>query len=252
MVVKREGAGTAAQSEPAVKLTFRQKSFLSKVADVYRGVDAPIHYTALADKLGLSKSTVYDMFRVLEQKGMIESQYATPKEVAGPGRASVLFYPTARARELFFHVAGEIKDEWEDLKARILASLQKGKSGNYNDVIQDLLSKAGEAQAPLAQCAGIVTALLLSLREAKYELTDKGSLSSIIKAPVSKLRMSILAGLVLGISLSNQAVERLLGNYRGYTDKYEASLRKLNKEGLMKLHRFTREVWTVLQAGPPH
>ncbi len=252
MVVKREGAGAAAQIGPAVKLTFRQKAFLSKVADVYRGVDAPIHYTDLAGKLGLSKSTVYDMFRVLEQKGMIESQYATPKEVAGPGRASVLFYPTARARELFFHVAEEIKDEWEELKARILAGLRQGKSGNSKDVIQDLLSKAGETQAPLAQCAGIVTALLLSLREAKYELTDKGSLSAIIKAPVSKLRMSILAGLVLGISLSNQAVERLLGNYRGYTDKYEASLRKLNKEGLMKLHQFTREVWTVLQAGPPH
>ena len=252
MVVKREGAGAAAQSAPVVKLTFRQKAFLSKVADVYRGVDAPIHYTDLAGKLGLSKSTVYDMFRVLEQKGMIESQYATPKEVAGPGRASVLFYPTARARELFFHVAEEIKDEWEDLKARILAGLRQGKAGNSKDVIQDLLSKAGEAQAPLAQCAGIVTALLLSLREAKYELTDKGSLSAIIKAPVSKLRMSILAGLVLGISLSNQAVERLLGNYRGYTDKYEMSLRKLNKEGLMKLHQFTREVWTVLQAGPPH
>ena len=138
------------------------------------------------------------------------------------------------------------------LKARILAGLRQGKAGNSKDVIQDLLSKAGEAQAPLAQCAGIVTALLLSLREAKYELTDKGSLSAIIKAPVSKLRMSILAGLVLGISLSNQAVERLLGNYRGYTDKYEMSLRKLNKEGLMKLHQFTREVWTVLQAGPPH
>lgn len=251
-MIKSEAAVTAAQREPAVKLTFRQKAFLSKVADLYRGVDGPIHYTTLAGKLGLSKSTVYDMFRVLEQKGMIESQYATPKEVAGPGRASVLFYPTARARELFYHVAGELKDEWEELKARILASLRQGKAGNYKDVIQDLLGKAGEAKAPLAQCAGIVTALLLSLREAKYELTDKGSLSAIIKAPVSKLRMSVLAGLVLGISLSNQAVERLLGNYRGYTDKYETSLRKLNKEGLTKLHRFTQEVWAVLQAGPPH
>jgi DNA-binding MarR family transcriptional regulator len=248
MVVKTEGAAVAKQRDHAVKLTFRQKSFLSKVADVYRGMDVPLHYTAIADKLGLSKSTVYDMFRVLEQKGMIESQYVTPKEVAGPGRASVLFYPTARAKELFFHVAGEVKDEWEVLKARILTSLRQGKTGNYKGVIQELLNKAGEAQAPLEQCAEIVTALLLSLREANYKLTEKGSLSAIIKAPVSKLRMSILAGLVLGISLSNQAVERLLGNYRGYTDKYEASLRKLNKEGLLKLHKFTREVWSVIQS----
>lgn len=242
------------QTDSMIKLTYRQKAFISKVIDIYREMKEPFHYSVIAEKLGLSKSTAYDMLRVLEQKGMIGSQYATPKEIAGPGRSSILFYPTVQAKEILYHLAGEIgdQDEWEDVKARILTGLQQGKADNYEDLIQELLNKMPEAQSPLVQCAEIVTALLLSLREAKYELAEQNSVSAIVKAPVSKLRMSILAGLILGLSLSNQAAKRILGNYRGYTDKYEASLQKLNKEGLIKLHHFTREVWRILKTEPSH
>jgi DNA-binding MarR family transcriptional regulator len=244
----------AKKSDSATKITFRQKAFLGKVIDIYREMKEPMHYSAIAKKLGLSNSTAYDMLRVLEQKGMIGSQYVTPKEIAGPGRSSILFYPTAQAKEFFLHLTREVNipDEWENVKARILAGLQQGKAGNYKDLIQELLNKTQEIQSPLAQCAGIVTALLLSLREAKQGLAEQSSVGAIVKAPVSKLRMSILAGLIMGLSLSNQAVTRMLGNYREYTDKYEASLQKLNKEGLVKLHNFTREVWTILRTEPLH
>jgi hypothetical protein len=236
-------------SDSATKITSRQKAFLGKVMDVYADIKEPVHYSAIAGKLGLSNSTAYDMFKVLEQKGMVGSHYATPKEIAGPGRSTVQFYPTAKANELFQRFAREVNitDEWETAKARILARIQQGKKGNYRDLIQELLNKTREAQSPLSQCAGIVTALLLSLRVAKEGLTDQSSVGAIVKEPVSKLRMSILAGLIMGLSLSNQAVTRMLGNYREYTDKYEASLHKLNKEGLVKLHNFTRDVWTILK-----
>ena len=243
----------ARNSESATKITLRQKAFLEKVIDVYREMKEPMHYSAIAGKLGLSKSTAYDMLRVLELKGMIGSQYATPKEIAGPGRSSILFYPTAQAKEFFLHLTREVNipDEWENAKARILTSLRRGK-GNYKELIQELLNKTRETQSPLAQCAGIVTALLLSLREAKEGLAEQSSVGAIVKAPVSKLRMSILAGLIMGLSLSNQAVTRMLGNYREYTDKYEASLQKLNRDGLVKLHNFTRDVWTILKTDHLH
>jgi DNA-binding MarR family transcriptional regulator len=243
----------AKKGDLATKITLRQKAFLGKVIEVYREMKEPMHYSAIAGKLGLSKSTAYDMLRVLEQKGMIGSQYATPKEIAGPGRSSILFYPTAQAKEFFLHLTREVNipDEWENVKARILTSLEQGK-GNYRDLIQELLNKTREAQSPLAQCAGIVTALLLSLREARQGLTEQGSVGAIVKAPVSKLRMSILAGLIMGLSLSNQAVTKMLGNSREFTDKYEVSLQKLNKEGLVKLHNFTRDVWTLLKTDPLH
>jgi DNA-binding MarR family transcriptional regulator len=240
-----------------IKLTFRQKAFLGKLHDVYQEMKGPIHYSLVAERLGLSNSTAYDMLRVLEQKGMVGSQYATPKEIAGPGRSSILFYPTSQAKELFSHLAWEIankKDEWEEVKAFILTRLQQVKVDNYKGLIQELLNKAPEAQSPLAQCAEIIAALLLSLRETKNKLIEQSSISAIVKAPVSRLRMSILAGLILGLSLADQGrrLQHILGNYREYTEKYETSLQKLNKDGLVKLHHFTRELWTILKTEPSH
>jgi len=237
------------QVDTSSKLTFRQKAFLGKLVDIYGESHEPVHYSTVAGKLGLSNSSAYDMLRVLEQKSMVGSEYTTPKEVAGPGRASVLFYPTSRAMEFLVRIAGEPseQEEWENVKAGILESLRKVKT-NYKELLKELSVKSPSARTPLAQCAKIVTVLLLSLKEAKHKITDNRSVSAIVKAPVSKLRMSILAGLILGLSLADHKVSHLLGNYRKYTEKYESSLKKLNKEGLVRLHRFTQDVWELLES----
>ena len=240
----------AKQGDSAVKLTFRQKAFLGRLLDVYGEVQEPVHYSTVAERLGLSNSSAYDMLRLLEQKSMVGSQYATPKEIAGPGRSSILFYPTTQAKQFFSHLVTEIneQEDWENVKAHILKSLRQVKATNYRELLKELWAKAPSAQSPLAQCAEIVTALLLSLKEAKHKMTQQSSVSAIVRAPVSKLRMSILAGLVLGLSLADHKVSNILGNYRKTTEKYEASLQKLNREGLIALHRFTQDVWNALEA----
>ena len=74
-----------------MKLTFRQTAFLNKILDVYHEMQEPMHYTTIANKLGLSNSSTYDMFRILEQKGMVKSTYATQKEISGPGSSNILY-----------------------------------------------------------------------------------------------------------------------------------------------------------------
>ena len=54
-----------------MELTFRQKTFLSKLLDLYHEMREPVHYSLVAERLGLSSSTAYDMLRLLEQKGMV-------------------------------------------------------------------------------------------------------------------------------------------------------------------------------------
>jgi len=232
-----------------MELTFRQKAFLSKLFDVYREMKEPIHYSVIAKHLGLNNSTAYDMLRLLEQKGMVTAEYDTPKETAGPGRSNIRFVPTAETIELFSHLAGDIREqeEWEDVKARILNNLSQGKAERYQDILNDLLAKIPESRSSLVQCAEAMTALLLNLREAKQELIQHSSVDSILKAPASKLRMSILAGLILGLSTADQEAQRWLGRYQEYAEKYEASLQELSRDSLLKLHRFTRDVWTILK-----
>jgi len=242
---------TNQQNDKLLKLTFRQKAFLSKLLDVYHEMKEPLHYSVIAERLGISNSTAYDMFKLLEQKGMITSHYATPKVSAGPGRANVLFSPTKKTEELFSNLAGnsQQRDEWEDVKARILAGLEKGQSSGYQDLFHEILTMIPEAQSSLVQCAEFITALMLSLKESRQELEEQGPINSLLAAPASKLRMSILAGLILGLSMANNQARKAL-DISKYTEKYEASLQELSKENLLMLHQFTSSVMARLKKVP--
>jgi DNA-binding MarR family transcriptional regulator len=236
-----------------MKLTFRQKAFLSKLLDVYREMREPIHYSTIAKRLGLNNSTAYDMLRLLEKKGMVISKYDTPKENAGPGRANIRFVPTAETIELFSHLAGDIReqDNWDDVKSHILANLSQGKAGSYQDILNELLAMVPEQHSPLVQGAESITVLLLQLKEAKRELAEQSSVDSLLEAPTSKLRMSILGGLILGLSHAALGAQKLLDIYQEYAEKYEASLQALSRDSLIKLHHFAQDVWGILKTPSP-
>lgn len=154
-------------------LTLRQKAFLKKFLEVYREKQEPVHYSVVAQRLGLNNSTAYDMLRLLEQKGMVSSHYDTPKATAGPGRSSILFSPTLKATGLS-QPTGESygHEKWEEFKARLLASLNQGTAEDYQDVLDELQAQIAELRTSLEQYAESVTALLLNLREVRQELSE--------------------------------------------------------------------------------
>jgi len=231
-----------------MKLTFRQTTFLSKILDVYQEMQEPLHYSVIAKKLGLCNSSTYDMFRLLEQKGMVKATYATPKEISGPGSSNVFFSPTPKAIKSFSRLKGKSdeREEWEDSKARIMSSLRRGEVSD-KELLDYLIEKAPEARSPLARSAEIITALLINLREAKGELIESSSVRSLLRAPASKFRMKLLAGLILGLSLADQKVHRLIDNYQKQTEKYDEALQELDYKNIKKLHRFTRDIWGMLK-----
>ena len=46
-----------------MKLTRRQEEFIRKLMDLYWEKRGPIHYSVLAERLGVSPFTAYDMLR---------------------------------------------------------------------------------------------------------------------------------------------------------------------------------------------
>lgn len=155
-------------------LTSRQKAFLEKFLEVYQEKQEPIHYSAVAQRLGVNNSTAYDMLRLLQKKGMVSSHYATPKATAGPGRSSILFSPTTRAVESPPTAESHGHERWEDFKARILASLSRDTVDDYQAVLSELLAKIAELRSSLEQYAEFMTALLLNLREVRQQLPEQG------------------------------------------------------------------------------
>ena len=91
-----------------IKLTRRQEEFIEKLIDLSDEFDAPIHYSLLAERLGVSPFTAYDMLCMLEEKGAVTSEYQLAAEKTGPGRAERLFYPSETTLQRREAIAGRI------------------------------------------------------------------------------------------------------------------------------------------------
>ena len=105
-----------------MKLTPRQQTFLDKLFELYGEFKGPVHYSVVADKLGVNKFSAYDMLKVLEEKGVAASDYVLSDEQAGPGRSQVVFYPTHKAAQFLTQLRDEMRynADWQRVKERIL------------------------------------------------------------------------------------------------------------------------------------
>jgi len=62
-----------------MKTTTRQKEFLKVLIDLYQQKASPIHYSEVAQKMGVSKWTAYDMLQLLHKEGLLEVEYLIPE-----------------------------------------------------------------------------------------------------------------------------------------------------------------------------
>lgn len=236
--------------KPENSLTPRQKTFLSRLMDVYHEVQMPVHYSLIARNLGLCASTAYDMLRVLEKKGMVISQYLVPRESTGPGRANIVFQPTSKTIEQFAPAVEEasLHGEWKAVKASIIDSLENNHEG-HSELVNGLFEQAGRVRSPLPRCAQILTALLLSLRECKHAAFDEDLVKTMLKAPASGPGISSAAGFLLGLTLRDKKVRHNLRRHRGFIDKYIASVQIMSQDNLVRLQEFILDVWARLWPG---
>ena len=232
-----------------VKLTFRQEAFLSRLLDAYREMQAPLHYSVIAKRLGVSHSTAYDMLRLLEQKGMVSSLYATPKVNVGPGRSSILFLPTAQAIELFARLVtgSEEQAEWEAVKSHIISRLRQGETFGYQDLLQQLLAQIPGTNSPLVRCAEIMAAFLITLRQTRHEFNRRSPLYKLLRARANRPTMNLLAGIILGLCLRSRIGHHCLSRFQEPIKEYETSLCELSEEKLVQLHQFTQDIWGTLR-----
>ena len=229
-----------------IKLTPRQRTFLDKLRDLYRERRGPVHYSTVAERVGVSKFSAYDMLRVLEQKGVAGSEYLLSAERSGPGRSQVVFFPTVfgtRADQ-----ASESNEDWLRFKQRLLSELREARGVNYREKLMYFLSRLPDLRAPLEYCAETIAALLLNLDSIKQEMSERNplrSLGGLLTA--GETGLGTLAGLSLGSMLmavgESSLTDRLLTSVRHYQDH----LSQLSEENKRRLTDFLQEALTVFQ-----
>jgi hypothetical protein len=231
------------------ELTRRQQQFLSRFLDIYRVKDEPIHYVALAEHLGIGNVTAYEMLRLLEERGLVTSEYYLPDQERGPGRSSVLFRPTAEAMRLFHDPNSSLSEneDWDAVKECILDQLRAGDTTGGDELLTELLAHIPEQKSPLIYLTEMTTATLLALRGLRDSAEASGLAERLrhIGLP-NEISLSALPGVSATLSMIERVNRRVSSFLLTQSAKYQTMLSQIGEENRRRLGDFAREVAKIL------
>lgn len=230
-----------------LKLTPRQQAFLDKLFELYREFKQPVHYSIVADKLGVNKFSAYDMLKVLEEKGVAASDYVLDDDQTGPGRSQVVFYPTHKAAQFLTQLRDEMRygGDWQNVKESILRRLEEARQSNPVDAIREALSHLPDAKTPLNYCAEMISVLILNIAR----LRDRNLMPALDTLSINgQVGLGALAGLSLASTLTSDPddttlTEKLLA----HTQHFQTQLTEMSDESISKLSSFLNDATKVLR-----
>jgi len=183
-----------------MKLTRRQETFIYNLLDLYRELNGPIHYTALAERVGVSPFTAYDMLRLLEEKGLAASEYRVSNDKPIPGRSEVLFWPTERAHNLWLELTGDPEtEEWEAVKKR---ALDRIRDGELRELAEEMLARLPPGgPVILRYCIEVMSIIVLRLGRGSGRRLLAEHLPQILEGQgtVTRAGLLLLGGFALGV-----------------------------------------------------
>lgn len=230
-----------------LKLTPRQQAFLDKLFDLYREFKGPVHYSIVADKLGVNKFSAYDMLKVLEEKGVAASDYVLNDDQAGPGRSQVVFYPTNKAAQFLTQLRDEVRynKDWQRVKQKILYQLEEAYQSNPTEALREALATLSDSKTPLNYCAQMISILLLNIAPLRNQSLMPALDSLSATGPVG---LGALAGLSLASALTNQVEDTgLIEKLVAHTTRYQTQLTEMSDESISKLSLFLQDAMLTLQ-----
>lgn len=195
-----------------MELTRRQEEFVENLIELSKEWDGPIHYSLLAERLGVSPFTAYDMLCLLEEKGMVTSEYRRAEGASGPGRAARLFSPAKLLAERRKHMAEQLKladvDEAE-LNQFVLEKIRQDDLPN-KDVARELIARIPpERPGNIRYCVEVMTVVAIRLRERIGQHTLLTYLPQVLSTDDANTQanLTLLGGLAFGLLVQEETTD---------------------------------------------
>ncbi len=232
-----------------VKLTPRQQTFLDNLFELYREFKGPVHYSVVAERLGVNKFSAYDMLKVLEEKGVAASSYVLSDDQTGPGRSQVVFYPTNKAAQFLTQLRDEVRNnDWHSVKKRILRQLEEARQTNSAEALREALSNLPNAKTPLNYCAEMISVQLLNLER----MRNANLLPALDILNINgQVGLATLAGLSFASVLTNDPEDTTLAEkLLDHTKRFQKQLSEMSDESINKLSAFLNDAMLSLHPVP--
>ena len=192
-----------------MKLTHRQETFIIRLLDLCREFKGPIHYSILAESIGVSPFTAYDMLRLLEVKGFVTSEYRIEAGKSTVGRSEIVFLPTQLTYNRFAELAnGADLNDWENVKSQIMKRILAGDIHDQK-IAEELIARIPpDAPETLRYCFEVITLLILRLSKSRGRKVLVERMPQILewKESFSKSGLIILGGFILGLLATDNSL----------------------------------------------
>jgi len=234
-----------------MRLTPRQKTFLSGFIDIYYEAQQPIHYTTVAENMGIGKITAYDMLRLLEERGLVRSEYVLRDKRQGAGRSSVFFCPTRSAEEMFVDLTSEGWNQttWDKVASRLLDALKTTKNAQYNSLFENIVAQLPDSRSPMIYTAQMIVAVVLCTHQLRQTIPTERTLEILRNTGLpGRMGLSALAGLAVGLSFAEGINQHLMALLLSHIAEYQSIISRLHTENLERLSNFASEVINIVEA----
>ncbi len=223
-----------------MELTRRQETFIRNLVDLYSEQAEPIHYSLLAERLGVSPFTAYDMLRRLEERGYARSDYHLEEGKRQPGRSIIVFVPTPKAHALMAELGGDLSlGDWENVKEALLERVRSSAFPETGlaiepDLAIEVLARVPQSDSDVqAYCTEVTTVVLLRIWRAGRRALLQAHLDALAAADGEGVRHNLR---ILGLgALADSAPDDLAEGAAQHLQAYLDYVRDLEPDGCRQL-----------------
>lgn len=219
-----------------MKLTQRQETFIGKLIELYQDFQGPIHYSAVAERLGVSDITAYDMLRLLEEKGLVVSRYELADDKSGPGRSKIVFAPSPRAHQLMADLVGdELEPDSPELKTHILEKIRLG-AVEEPELTHEILERLpSEGEGALRFCTEFIAAFASRIQHTTGKAPFLEYLSKILAAEnaASRSNLGLIGGFALGLFMNERTLDA--DALLDHLQRYQSCVSEMNHDERYRL-----------------
>ncbi len=211
-------------------ISSRRLDFLKAIKQIYDSTSLPVHYVRVAEILGISKWSAYEMLKSLEIDGLLSSQYEVNSGEKHPGRAQILFIPTQLLFQVLNATALEVKAtsrEWLQVRDRLLSVFDGLDRRTASALLEQLSSELAAIDNPLVFCAYAATLLIAQVQSLSG--TALALIRTIIRGAVkAETGLTLFAGALMGILFKIAAPAQKMTQLNSYVAGFQKNLEALN------------------------
>ncbi|MDI3534771.1 MAG: hypothetical protein PWQ82_1136 [Thermosediminibacterales bacterium] len=221
-----------------MSLTNRRKDFLKVILDEYQRTKTPVHYVTVAERLGISKWTAYDVMKQLEEKGFLEAEYQVSDERT-PGRSVILFVPTKKSKQVFKNEENHIQiKQWPEVRQNLLNRYYAYKKYKSKEIIENTLKEMAFIELPFLFSA--YTVALFTLHLLSFEIKNFNYIREVVSvAPTPETGLIFFTGAVLGVLLKTSSGDNT--HLKDFINRFQHYLKEISYHEKKILADFLKE-----------